>query len=147
MYMYQILDTYVPLGTTIVRIWGAEPSLTSVREDATRKSVAVWHGELGGYSDGGKTGGALRRSRQWEQQHLGLTFRSLLLKLLALKHGCRTVLSGNIRSFGTKVAFSLAHSDGEYNVLISKGNVKDGVIEGPWPRPTFVMGGLMCYLT
>ena len=30
----------VPLGTTIVRIWGAEPSLTSVREDATCKSVA-----------------------------------------------------------------------------------------------------------
>ena len=27
--------------------------------------------------------------------------------------------------------FSLAHSDGEYNVLVSKGNVKDGVIEGP----------------
>ena len=34
------LDANVPLGTTIVRIWGAEPSLMSVREDATRKSVA-----------------------------------------------------------------------------------------------------------
>ena len=31
---------FVPLGTAIVRIWGAEPGLASVREDATRKSVA-----------------------------------------------------------------------------------------------------------
>ena len=40
--MSQIFDIspIVPLGTTIVRIWGAEPSLTSVRKDATRKSVA-----------------------------------------------------------------------------------------------------------
>ena len=30
----------MPLGTAIVRIWGAEPGLASVREDATRKSVA-----------------------------------------------------------------------------------------------------------
>ena len=33
-------DIHVPLGTAIVRIWGAEPGLASVREDATRKSVA-----------------------------------------------------------------------------------------------------------
>ena len=32
--------TTVPLGTAIVRILGAEPGLASVREDATRKSVA-----------------------------------------------------------------------------------------------------------
>ena len=59
---------------------GGGAKLDAVREDATCKSVAEWRGELGGYSDGGKTGGALRRSLQWERQHLGLTFRSLLLK-------------------------------------------------------------------
>ena len=30
----------MPSGTAIVRIQGAEPGLASVREDATRKSVA-----------------------------------------------------------------------------------------------------------
>ena len=37
--IYKLRKCLVPLGTTIVRIWGAEPSLTSVREDPTRKSV------------------------------------------------------------------------------------------------------------
>ena len=64
-------------------------------------------------------GEALRRLSQGRRQHLGLTYRSLLLKSTCFLNGCRTVISGIIRSFGTKVTFSLAHSGGEHNALVS----------------------------
>ena len=76
-------------------------------------------------------GEPLRRLPQWRQQHLGLTYRSLLLKSTRSLNGCRTVIGGNIRSFGTKVTFSLAHSGGEHNALVSNGTVVVSEIEGP----------------
>ena len=46
-------------------------------------------------------------------------------------NGCRTVIGVNIQSFGTKVTFSLAHSGGEHNALVSNGTVVVSEIEGP----------------
>ena len=92
-------------------------------------------------------GEPLRRLSSERRQHLGLTYRSLLLISTRSWNGCRTVISGIIRSFGTKVTFSLAHSGGEYNALVSNGQLWLVKIEGPCPRPTFVMGGFKCDLT
>ena len=64
----------------------------------------------------------------WER-HFGsretTTLRINLPESLATRswNGCRTVISGIIRSFGTKVTFSLAHSGGEYNALVSNGQL------------------------
>ena len=57
------------------------------------------------------------------------------------------VISGIIRSFGTKVTFSLAHSGGEDNALVSNEQLWLANIEGLCPRPTFVMVGYKRGLT
>ena len=64
----------VPLGTIIVRIWGAEPAR---RPCVKTPLVNQWLSDVGsweGYSDGGRTGEALRRLLQWRRQHLGLNY-------------------------------------------------------------------------
>ena len=69
-------------------MWGAEPILAPVRDDATLNQWLSDVGELGGYSGGGRTGGALRRSLQWEREHFRINLsKSLAQNCLLLNTG------------------------------------------------------------